>query len=121
MSRTFDYKLPSGNEVTFREPFTRDRQKVINLLKPEDRYSVDELLSAYCLVAINGTAIRDPDPRHRMTNWQLKDQQAYTRLFLEMFTIGDEDMPEIREVAKKLLSGESDSSASNSASIEEPS
>lgn len=111
--REFEYTLPSGNVVTFREPYTRDRQKVINLMKPEDRYSPEELVAAHCLTSINGAGVSEPDPRHRMANWTIKDQQAYTRLFLEMFTIGEGDVTDIKEVAKKLLNVGSASSESN--------
>lgn len=102
--REFEYTLPSGKVVTFREPYTRDRQKVINLIKPEERYSPEELVAAHCLTTINGAPVSEPDPRHRMASWTIKDQQAYTRLFLEMFTIGENDVTDIKEVAKKLLS-----------------
>lgn len=108
--RSFTYTLPSGNEITFVEPYARDRQKVINMLKPEDRQSVEELLAAACLRTINNGSVGDPDPRHRMKDWTLKDQQAYTRLFLEMFTIGEGDVTDIKALAGKLLSGESASS-----------
>jgi hypothetical protein len=117
--REFPYALPSGNEITFREPYAKDRNAVIGMLKPDDRQSVEELLAAYCLKSINGNPFREPDPRHRMGSWTIKDQQAYTRLFLEMFTIGEGDVADIKEVAKKLLSGASSSSESTSESQSE--
>ena len=113
--RTFEYDLPSGNKVSFREPFSRDRQAVLGKLKETDRQSVEEVLAAFCLVTMNGNGFAEPDPRYRTKDWTIKDQQAYTRLFLEMFTIGEGDVTEIRDVAKKLLSGDSDTSGSTSA------
>jgi hypothetical protein len=117
---TYDIKLPSGNHIAFREPLTKDRQKIVNQLKPEDRYSVEELLAAQCIISINKGSVGDPDPRHRMANWTILDQQFYTRVFLSMFTLDDTKAKEADELAKKLLGGGSSSSDSNSESTEEP-
>lgn len=115
--RTYEYTLPSGNVITFREPYTKDRQKIVNMLKPEDRYTVEELLAAYCIIAINKGAVGDPDPRHRMSGWKIRDQQIFTRIFLTMFTMNEDEAKGAEETAKKLLSGEGSSSDTSSESI----
>lgn len=100
---SFSLELPSGNVVTFREPRNKDRQYVLEMVKPGEKVSVDEILASHCLESINGNAVKDPDPRHRMDVWAIKDSQFYVALFLEMFTVGEDEMKEIREKAKKLL------------------
>lgn len=117
---TYSIQMPSGNMITFREPLVSDRQKIVNMLKPEDRFSVEELLASYCIIAINKGSVGDPDPRHRMKNWKIADQQFYTRVFLGLFTLDEEKAKEADELVKKLLGGASSSSASSSASTEEP-
>jgi len=100
---SYSAKLPSGMSVTFREPYNKDRQAVINMIKPQDKVAVDEVLAGYCLETIEGRAFTDPDPRFRMDTWTIKDSQYYVQLWLEMFTVGDEDMKRIRELGKQLL------------------
>lgn len=112
---SFTHKLPSGMSVTFREPRNADRQKVLALIKPGDKVQVDEVLAAYCidnLLLPNGvSAPLDPDARYRMDPWTIKDSQSYVQMWLELFTLNEEDMKALREEAKKLLGGTSDSSS----------
>lgn len=108
---SFSHKLPSGITVMFREPRNADRAKVLSLIKPGDKVQVDEVLAAYCLEGIrlpNGaSASMDPDPRYRMDPWTIKDSQTYVQLWLELFTLGEDEMKALREEAKKLLASES--------------
>lgn len=99
----FQYDLPSGNTITFREPRNKDRQYVLGMVQPTDKMSVDEVLAAHCIEAINDVPVKDPDPRRRMEIWSIKDSQMYVALFLEMFTVNEGDMGLVRETAKKLL------------------
>jgi hypothetical protein len=100
----YAFTLPSGNKIEFREPRNRDRQKVLSILKPEDNVSVDEVLAAECLVSINGVAMeKEPDPRRRMSIWTIKDSQAFVYLFLQMFTVGEDDRKALEGNARKLL------------------
>lgn len=105
----FEFKLPSGHMVCFREPKNSDRQKVIDMIKPNEKQSVDELLAAFCLISVNGEPPREPDPKYMMRAWSIKDSQTYVSLFLEMFTIGEDELKDIKEAAKKLLRPESES------------
>ena len=102
---SYSYTLPSGLEISFREPRNIDRQKVMDLVKPEDKVSADEVLAAYCLDSVNGRpAGQVPDARDRMRAWTIKDTQYYVSLFVRMFTMQDEDDKEVKEAAKKLMS-----------------
>jgi len=105
----FEFKLPSGHVVQFREPRNSDRQKVIDMIKPNEKQSVDEVLAGFCIISMNGEPPRDPDPKYVMRGWSIKDSQTYVSLFLEMFTIGEDELKDIKEAAKKLLRPESDS------------
>jgi hypothetical protein len=104
----FEFKLPSGNLVAFREPRNSDRQKVIDMIKPNEKQSVDEVLAAFCVVTVNGEPPREPDPKYLMRSWSIKDSQTFVSLFLEMFTIGEDELKDIKEAAKKLLRPESE-------------
>lgn len=101
--RTYDLELPSGNHITFREPRHADRQKVLAMLKPEDTLSVDEALAAECIVAINGNPLRDPDSRRRFNPWTIKDTQTYLFLFLQMFTLSQDNQKDLAGKARALL------------------
>ena len=97
--------------ITFREPRNSDRQKVLDSVKPNEKFSVDELLASFCLETVNGNPPRDPDPRYKMASWTLRDSQAFVTLFLDMFTLGEDDVREVREQAKKLLRPELESTS----------
>lgn len=99
----YELELPSGSKVTFREPLNADRQKVVGILKPEDKMPIDEALAAYCIVSVNGNPPADPDFRYRLSGWTIKDTQMYVAVWLDMFTLTEDGLTEAREKAKNLL------------------
>lgn len=100
----YKFELPSGNVITFREPKNADRKRALDMVQPQEKISIDELLAAICVTEINGREPAYRNDKTLMGEWTLKDGQTYVNLFLEMFTVGDDDMKEIKEAAKKLLS-----------------
>lgn len=104
--RTFPFTLPvSGNKITFREPYQRDRQGVMSMVT-ETGPSPDELLAYSCIETINGNQPRDKDPRHITDPWHVKDISAYLTLFTAMFSLSREEVTGLHALAKKLRDGD---------------
>lgn len=102
----YQYELPSGMVVDFREPRNKDRKAVVESVKPNDKVSVDELLAAHCLIRVNGKTPAEMylQAHQMMDSWTIKDSQTYVALFLDMFTVDEDHLKKVREDAKKLMS-----------------
>lgn len=98
--------LPSGRTVTFREPRNSDRRELLegfdgeSLNKPG---KLEEALAYTCLLELDSKPLSDLGWAKRADQLNIKDGQFYQALFLDMFTIGKDDMQRIQALSKKLL------------------
>ena len=107
----FDVKLPSGRNVGVKAPSFMDRMAAVKEFRAIQRdvgYTLEELMSANAITAINGNAVEDEwsmDPIMRMADWDNKDTQDYIEWFMTAFFPDDKLKERAQEEAKKRMSG----------------
>lgn len=112
---TFDLKLPSGLVIKFRAPNFIDRRSILKEFDKNGGYTSEDLLAVKCLQMVAGkafdaTAYFVTDPIAVLHDWSLNDYMYYLEVFLSMFMLDEDARKEASNVAKKLLSGEDQSS-----------
>lgn len=106
---TFDigkHELPTGKVgFGFRAPNTGTQMEVDRRYQgpSQNGCSLEEMLFAYCLQSINGDKIELPkDTISILDDWDIVDVQWASTLFINMFTIDDEQSQEAKKLAKSL-------------------
>lgn len=105
----FDLNLPTGKKIVFRAPSFADRRNILRQFERNDGYMPEDLLAAKCLTHENGQPIQEEwatlDPIAIFDSWDLKDQQFYLEVFMNMFSLDEKAKNAAQETAKKLMGG----------------
>ncbi len=108
MSNFGPIKLPSERTVIFREPKNADRRELLEGFGGEDfmrqNGKLEEALAYTCLLKVDDKDVTNLTWNSKSDLLNIRDGQFYQALFLQMFTIGKDDLNEIQQLAKKLLS-----------------
>lgn len=108
----FNIDLPSGKKISVEAPTFSDRMEAVKefrATKDAAGYSVEELMAAKALVAIDGNTVTmnmTMDPIFLFSNWSNSDVQYYIELFMTMFFIDDKLRERATTEAKKLMTGQ---------------
>ncbi len=99
-------QLPSGKYgIKFRAPNTGTQMEVDRRYQgpSQNGCSLEEMLFAYCLTNINGQeVVPAKDIVSILDDWEIADVQWASTLFINMFTIGEEQSQEAKKLAKSL-------------------
>lgn len=105
----FNCKLPSGIEVSVNPPSFQDRMEAVKefrQVKDEVGYSVEELMAAKCVAAINGDVVNTDmllDPVLLLAEWANADVQYYIEWFMTLFFLDDKIKDKATNEAKKIM------------------
>lgn len=105
----FNCKLPSGIEVAVNSPSFQDRMEAVKefrAVKDDVGYSVEELMAAKCLTAINGDVVDGGmllDPILLLADWPNADVQYYIEWFMTLFFLDDKIKDKATNEAKKIM------------------
>lgn len=111
MAKTFTIpqdRLPSNAfSVTFKEPTFGDRREVSRRYPAKDNpgFSLDELLFANSITAINGQDLSKGapmDPLRLIQEMPQADEQFALMTFLSMFTLDEEQMQEAQQLGEQF-------------------
>jgi len=108
----FEIKLPSGNNVSVNAPSFNDRMEAVKefrSVKDEAGYSVEELMAAKAIGAVNGDVVETGmmlDPILLMAEWPNQDVQYYIEFFMTAFFLDDKIRERAASEAKKLMTGQ---------------
>lgn len=103
----FEAVLPSTKKVTFRAPTFVDRRNILRQFERNDGYMPEDLLAAKCLTHVNDRVVEEDwanlDPISIFDSWDLRDQQFYLEVFMNMFSLDEKAKNAAQETAKKLM------------------
>lgn len=111
----FICELPSKLKVSVEPPTYAVRvQAVQEFRSAQSReeivgYTVEELMAAKCLTAINGDVVDQNlllDPIMLMEDWPQRDVQFYLEWYMTMFFLDDKMREKAANAAKKLMMGQ---------------
>ncbi len=107
----FTCELPSGIKVSVEAPtyFHRTESvKEFRVMKDEVGYSVEELMAAKSITAINGQVVQSSlmlDPIYIMSEWPNSDVQYYLEWYMTLFFLEDKIKDRATNEAKKIMMG----------------
>lgn len=106
---SFSLTLPSSEAtLTFRTPLVQDRCRVLKNYERETGFTPEDVIALLCVERINGEKVDgSADPLATFGIMELNDYNYYFDVFSTMFFSDLERRNSAKEVAKKLLSGES--------------
>ncbi len=108
----FDCNLPSGIKVSVKPPSFQDRMEAVKefrQVKDEVGYSVEELMAAKCVAAINGDVVDTGmllDPVLLLAEWANADVQYYIEWFMTLFFLDDKIKDRATNEAKKIMTAQ---------------
>lgn len=108
----FKCELPSGKTVSVDAPSFRSRMEALKefkAAKEELGYTVEELLAAKSVNAVDGNVVTHStlyDPIEVMYDWSIGDIQYFIEWFMTLFFIEDKMRDRAANEAKKLMTGE---------------
>lgn len=114
----FNCTLPSGTVVSVTAPSFQDRMdavKEFRSVKESAGYSVEELMAAKSINAINSKSINMNtvlDPILVMAEWPNADVQYFIEWFMTLFFLDDKIRDKATNEAKKIMMGQSMEDAS---------
>lgn len=103
----FECVLPSTKKITFRAPSFVDRRNILRQFERNDGYMPEDLLAAKCLTHVDDRIVEEDwatlDPISIFDSWDLRDQQYYLEVFMNMFSLDEKAKNAAQETAKKLM------------------
>jgi len=105
----FSCKLPSGIDISVNPPSFQDRMEAVKefrSVKDEVGYTVEELMAAKCIVAVNGNVVDTRmmlDPVLLVAEWPNADVQYYIEWFMTLFFLDDKIRDKATNEAKKIM------------------
>ena len=105
----YNCKLPSGIDVSVNPPSFHDRMEAVKefrSVKDEVGYSVEELMAAKCISAIDGNVVDTGmllDPVLLIADWPNADVQYYIEWFMTLFFLDDKIRDKATQEAKKIM------------------
>lgn len=108
----YNCKLPSGIKVSVTPPSFHDRMEAVKeyrSVKDEVGYSVEELMAAKCISAIDENVIDTTlmlDPVLLIAEWPNADVQYYIEWFMTLFFLDDKIRDKATQEAKKIMVGQ---------------
>ena len=103
----FEIVLPSTKKLTFRAPTFVDRRNILRQFERNDGYMPEDLLAAKCLTHVDNHVVEEDwanlDPISIFDSWDLRDQQFYLEVFMNMFSLDEKAKNAAQETAKKLM------------------
>jgi hypothetical protein len=103
--RIDESKIPSGNaSIGFKSPNTRVQFEVDRMYKGVQRsgLSLEETLLSYCTTDLDGKPKAENSLETLFDEWEIADVQFVTGLFVNLFTINDENSEKARKQAREL-------------------
>ena len=106
---SFQLQLPSSQVVlTFRTPLVQDRCKVLKNYERETGFTPEDVIALLCVDKIGSEKVdASVDPVATFGLMELNDYNYFFDVFSAMFFSDMEKRNSAKDVAKKLLSGES--------------
>ena len=108
----FNCKLPSGMEISVEAPTFQDRMESVKeyrSVKDDVGYSVEELMAAKSISAINGNVVDTSmmlDPILVLSEWPNADVQYYIEYYMTLFFLDDKIRDKATQEAKKIMMGQ---------------
>lgn len=108
----FNCKLPSGAELAVNPPSFQDRMEAVKEfrgVKDEVGYSVEELMAAKCIAAVDGNVVDTNmmlDPVLLLADFPNADVQYYIEWFMTLFFLDDKIKDRATNEAKKIMTAQ---------------
>ena len=105
----FTCELPSGKKVSVEAPSYSHRiesVKEFRPLKDEVGYSVEELMAAKSIAAVDGNTVNTNlslDPIYLLADWGNADAQYFIEWYMTLFFLDDKIRSRAVDAAKKLM------------------
>ena len=105
----FEIELPhSKSIIKFRHPRYEDKSEVYKVYNKEDGVPAEDFMAVLCILAIDGTSVSpNVHPNTLIGQMLLDDWFYYFGIWSELCLETIEKREQRRDIAKKLLNGES--------------